>query len=688
VKIQSSRQAIQVLERLARTIDLVSFDVFDTLIQRCIWPPEKSKVPAAREVCRLLAEKGLQVSIEESLDTRLRIEQRLGQSLVAKGKDWDCPIVEVCQGWLQHYLGREVASPHVERIVEAEIKGEKHSVHPVEGMLGAVKKARQVGKRVVCVSDMYLTQKHIMLLLTQCGYAGLIDCCYVSSEYGLRKRTGRLFRQVLAEEATPASRWVHFGDNFGDDYLRPKQLGARAYHFMPEEQKTKRDRFSRLERLSRIKPLWSGASLVEMHGLRQAPRRFAELPYEIGFWLLGPVLANFVHRVIERVNHEDIELVLFPAREGFVLQDLFQKFAPYALGNKAVMTRYCFLTRSTTFGASADHLGLREVLRCFLATQKPCARTMLTRLGADVEAFQDLARQCGLGSIDRKLRSPFHSRAFLRFIYHPEFRRLLKENHRKYKSLLDNYLEQEGFWQARRVALVDVGWQGTVQDALTCAFGERHDWPRLFGLYMGFVGNLPFLQTPVSTYEGILYHRGKEPHGSSAFERFVQLFEFSTRAPHPTSVSLRKDINTGRIVPVLKNENEASRLSEVRDRTLLTSLQAGIFDYADVYAKTIPSMDKPPEYYSPYLIQVINRFIRFPRADEAKVFSHFRNIEDFGADHILRLSNPRFRLCSVGKWWQEFNMSVLWKEGLIASCAGPCLVILYNLWLSLKQRSF
>ncbi len=49
---------------------------------------------------------------------------------------------------------------------------------------------------------------------------------YVSSEYGLLKKTGSLFKTVIAEQRT--ENILHIGDHIISDYVRPKQAGMKA----------------------------------------------------------------------------------------------------------------------------------------------------------------------------------------------------------------------------------------------------------------------------------------------------------------------------------------------------------------------------------------------------------------------------------------------------------------------------
>lgn len=670
---------------------MVSFDVFDTLIRRRVAPPEISKVPAAKTLVTELSKQGISISLKEAIKRRFEIEKRIGQNSKAAGNDWEHPIDKVFEEWIEPFAENNNKKHLFDQLIKAEIDAEKSATFPVVGMKEVLITLKKMNKRVVLISDMYLRQEDILSIINNNGFRNLFNGCYVSSHYNLRKRTGRLFKMMLAKEKILPHRWMHFGDNFRDDYLQPKSLKGRSFHFMPDDHFHAIKRYGRIKRIAQNKTSWAGAALIEMfnnvyrHKLQT--ERFMDLRYDMGFWLLGPILANFIHRVMERVVEENIELVLFPAREGFVLNYIFNAFKKHLIYNK-VKSEYCFLSRKTTFPASAMTIGIREVIKGFSFTSKPSVKTMLVRLGLEPQQFDQLARECGLESINATIKNPIRNNNFLSFIRHPQVCYMVEQNCRKHQVLLYDYLTQIGFWRTQRVALVDVGWQGTVQDALTCAFGERNGWPQLYGFYMGFIGNLPFISTPKSTYEGILYHHERDSVGQSAFHRFFQLFELCTRSPSATTIGLHRDMKNGMIVPLFKSEDEPARLNELEDRNLITSLQAGIFDFIDSYSNIIPFMEESAEVYSQYFLNRINKFFRFPRYYESSIFNKFSNVEDFGSDYMLKFPENGFRTVSSINFWRRFNNDVLWKEGYLASLGYPGLLFLFNLYKVISKRSF
>ena len=68
----------------------------------------------------------------------------------------------------------------------------------------------------------------ISSILKSCGYNLDGVNVYVSSEYALTKRTGKLFKKVLELEGVKANEVLHLGDNWRSDWFRPTLIGMKA----------------------------------------------------------------------------------------------------------------------------------------------------------------------------------------------------------------------------------------------------------------------------------------------------------------------------------------------------------------------------------------------------------------------------------------------------------------------------
>ncbi len=569
---------VSVVRTLRDEIDMVTFDIFDTLVKRRIWPPDRTKIPAARAIQRILDSRGRRLSIEEILDGRARTEKALREISRKAGNDGEIHIRDWTYAYLTDLAGPEIASAYVDEVIDAELRGELSVCIPVDGMPEALRDCRELGKKTALISDMYLGESEIRAIVESCGYKDLFDNLYVSSEHKQAKHSGRLFRLMLNSAGCSPKRWAHFGDREHSDVLMPEKEGGRGFHFWPKQHDGFVDRVNRLARLAQIHPQWLGSDLMVCLQDNCKESDDKDLPYQIGFWVVGPVIANFIHQVIETVEEQEIQVIFFPARDGFVLREVYLKLAPIVGLRGTVPSEYVFLNRQTVFGSSLDQLGPREFRKGFIAHQRTL-RTLLGRFGLSPEDFEESAQECGIPSLDAPIRRWFDDPPFFRFVRHPKFVRRLRERNEEIRGLLYDYLTQLGFWSAGSVALVDVGWSATVQETLTLAFKDHQSWPFLLGLYIGLSDRRWLQDTGKSQYRGLLMERPNDPIGKAPFLRYREIFELATRGPHPTSTALGRDPQTGRVIPVFRStESEAYQL-ENRDKVLVTGMQAGIFRF-------------------------------------------------------------------------------------------------------------
>lgn len=103
---------------------------------------------------------------------------------------------------------------------DLELKTELMFCVPNIEMVHLLNECKKNGKKVVLISDMYLSSSNISEILKHCGI--LFDNLYVSSNYGIRKSSGKLFRKVLTELEINRKDIIHIGDNKMSDYYIPK----------------------------------------------------------------------------------------------------------------------------------------------------------------------------------------------------------------------------------------------------------------------------------------------------------------------------------------------------------------------------------------------------------------------------------------------------------------------------------
>jgi FMN phosphatase YigB (HAD superfamily) len=169
----------------------VSFDIFDTLLRRCIEPPGNLQ----RRVAELLAGRiGMGIHTDAVLQARLETEAELRHSALFNGRDHECHFDSPAEKWIRRLVG--YSDPElVEFVHSTERDIESCALSAKPAAVDMLNWLRDCGVRVIAVSDMYLSHAHITRLLDNCGVGRLLDRIYVSSEFGM----GKIFRPPLCQ---------------------------------------------------------------------------------------------------------------------------------------------------------------------------------------------------------------------------------------------------------------------------------------------------------------------------------------------------------------------------------------------------------------------------------------------------------------------------------------------------------
>ena len=185
-----------------KCFDLVSFDVFDTLILRTVLHPKdifyltgmsvlKSPSEAQKfQSARILAEHAAR---KKSLTGEVNID------------DIYCSLEGYAKGIC-------------EQLKDAELRVEMDSCEPRNEVVKLFKALIDSGKNVVLISDMYLSSAFIKRMLEKCGIVGMKDT-FVSNEYGCDKRSGKLFLEAQKNVKIFNGKHIHYGDSLKADFI-------------------------------------------------------------------------------------------------------------------------------------------------------------------------------------------------------------------------------------------------------------------------------------------------------------------------------------------------------------------------------------------------------------------------------------------------------------------------------------
>ncbi len=678
-----------VLNSIDKNFDMVSFDIFDTIFERDIDPPNKVKEIVARNISVFLKDNyDLDFSMFDLLRLRNDIELRLRQEALLKGKDFECCYNDIVKGMVKSILGRDDKTLFSE-IIRQEIKVENEVLYLKDGIKDILESLKNKGKKIIAISDMYLNKEYIQEILRLKSIDYLFDEVYVSSEQAICKYSGNLFKHVLLKERIFPIQILHIGDNRVSDHRIPKRLGINTIYLKDNEYQRKKYILKTYNKLAAGNPYWRGRHLLQ---LVRPSLKEKDFFYRYGFSFLGPVYSTFVYGVIELIKKYKIKKVYFIAREGALFHRLFNIFAPQFFKGDIPETKYIYLTRKSTALASA-HKGLthkKAIIPLYNPKQQGLF-SIFTTFGLPVEDFISLAEEYGFRNIKEPIYN-WYDEKFVRFLGDKKFQDIVIKYALSDKKLLEKYLSQEGFFNTEMVAFVDIGWNVTIQKFIQDAFIEREDFPHIYGLYLGFRDGIKHnFNKNKHTIIGVLYNERYMNPSERIFCRFEEIFEEGARALHPTVIGYREYPESGMVEPVFKNDLAHDRMVEVLHNEKIVKLQQGIIDFSCEFIRAVYLTGYTFEDIKPFMLTLVERCIAFPKTKEVNHLLNLAHSEDFGYEDIMDFSNYRLKsfksLLNLYKFFQMIKTSN-WAYGSAKSSRIPGINFLLRLYDIIWEPNF
>lgn len=194
--------------------DVISIDIFDTLIKRKVLKPT--------DVFLFMDKRFVELSNRQFDFSHARV---VAEKIARKISKYE----EVTLDEIYEVFCRENGIPaETGKQVEAEeIETEKKLCLLRNSVVNLIKYSHSIGKKIVLTSDFYFSKPQLEQLLSflNAEYDELI----VSSEYRATKSTGSLF-DVLIERCS-GKKILHIGNSWDSDYLKAKEHGISAHFF-------------------------------------------------------------------------------------------------------------------------------------------------------------------------------------------------------------------------------------------------------------------------------------------------------------------------------------------------------------------------------------------------------------------------------------------------------------------------
>lgn len=343
----------------------VSFDVFDTLLLRPFWYPTDLFTFMEPDVTKIIGT----VDNIRFQGLRREAEQLARQYAVGSNRNstGEVTLDEIYQSLCRLCPQLE---PYAEQIKQLEVECELRFCSARKTAKELVEFALDMGKKVICVSDMYLPSEVIGRMLARSGYTG-IDRIFVSCETGYNKHTGSIYQCVQQQLGCKGSAFVHVGDNLESDVKKARKAGWKAFH-LPKVSDCMENQVPGYQFGSLFNSLYRNNTGIRVasngfdafYGMRcrlaVAANQLYDNPFvpvaldsdfnadpaRIGYLAMGPHLLAIAQWLAELCHDGSFDKMNFVARDGWMPMQAFEAVKSiYGLDN--LTPNYIYVSRKT-----------------------------------------------------------------------------------------------------------------------------------------------------------------------------------------------------------------------------------------------------------------------------------------------------------------------------------------------------
>lgn len=441
------------IERLKKRIDkypIISFDIFDTLVKRDVVSPSDVFDIVETEYNKLHPEK----RIRGFKTIRMRKEQ----DVRAKASSEDITIYDI-------YRAMPYEKSVAEELQKIEMDVEKSVIIENRDMTKAFQYARTKGKKIIVVSEMYLPKIFLKEILESLDFSG-ISSYYISSEVGLMKRSGNLFRYAIKDLGAKPSDILHIGDAKRSDWIMPAVVGMSVFPI--HKHTNKLIYYNGYE--ANNPQICHISNFINNH-IR------GERLYQIGYQTLGPLLYGYCTWLHHLKTEKGLNRLLFLARDAQIMQKAYNIMYPQENTEYVYASRKAITVPLLHF---ADNW--QDVLNTIPHATYMSVKNILERIGLKPNDYEDVVTEVGLSlnqsfPIDQLQNDTRFENLYIRI------KDDINDNSKKECEGLRLYLNS--LHLEEREGIVDLGWKGTIQKCLERFSETLHLNVKYDGFYMG-----------------------------------------------------------------------------------------------------------------------------------------------------------------------------------------------------------
>ena len=565
-----NRRLWEAKERIcAPEIRVVSFDIFDTLLQRPFFKPTDLFLAMELEYKGYLPSPDYNFA---NFRVKAEVEAR------KRSREEDVTLEEIYVVLQDTF---SLPKRNAEQLMEAEKAAEIRFCYPRNCAKELYELALFAGKKIVITSDMYLPKATIEELLLKNGYTGY-ERLYLSSVEKKTKATGSLYDLLQKEWKLEPEEIVHIGDNWDSDIERARAKGFYNI-FFPKAIEVFQNNlefggYPAGSSFGYVLHSWNGiqnnSCSLDFFGMRcmytlvaneyfDNPFRvfhkdsdFNSDPYYMGLYAMGMHLYGITRDLINK--YSDRRKIHFVSRDGYLCKKVYDIIAE-SYGAKA-KSSYLYLSRKavlpTSFYNTIDFYSIEDGMaeECILRQTPENILCCFLNLKLTTQVKNALQTK----NIDAE-KNFQNKNEFLEFIKALGNIEAVQEHLKEYRTIAKRYFEDV----EEQDVLFDIGYNGTAQYLLSRLLDKKID------AYYVYVNKDKAMRYAQERQYAVTTFYDSTPGVSGCIREFF----FSECAP--SCIGYAEE--NGKIIPVYEEKT-----ASYTERNVAENIQAGVIRFAQM----------------------------------------------------------------------------------------------------------
>lgn len=634
---------------------IVSFDLFDTLVQRPFVEPHYLFQLIEPRVRR-------ELGLSSFAFMRFR---RMAEESARKERGWK----EVNINLIYKHFMKLTGLSHEEciRVSEIEMQAERQVLVRRESICHTLDFAKKLGKVVSIITDIYLEEFQVIEILNTVGIKNY-DHLFVSAAEDLRKHDGAIYPFYLGKiydmyrvKANGVS-ILHIGDNGHADCDMAIPFNIRAHVIPKAIDNLKSSEWRRvfgknLDKRFVVSDILIGIIANRFDGALAGCNKdtlFGDSLFRVGFAAAGPMLFSFVQWLIRKVREEKHEVVYFLARDGYLLKLIYDRIRGSGYFDDLPPSRYLHVSRrAAAVPALIKWIDIVDLYHLSFGNR---------RIGDFIEARFGLP-QCLidvsiLNKYGYSINDNIHQGVDVE--RHLDLLRdlsgaILDNASREREALLRHFADNGLVTGGENVCFVDIGYSGSIQKYINRLFGNAS----IAGYY------LLTHEAARRNFEGVIcegfYCTFDEQRMADCHPLNDHVFLFESVLSSSEGSVVRHSFEDGNLVMVTKESNR-----ELERLNFISKVHAGVDAFASDVVGYLGEYLEDVQF-GPYLgSKPFFHLAMYPTPRDAKLFSGLKVENGFGGGDAWLLFDAKSFLNSdgalVGKPLEIAMGSSQWKQ--------------------------